>query len=161
MFKIMWGLIGTGLFWLLWPVWVVYFRLSGTRSRVLVVVEDEVLLLKGWLGDKKYNLPGGGTKKQESTRSSAIRELYEETGITVAESSLTSIGTQTHKKRGLQYTADYFVLQLPSKPELKLNKLEIFSAAWVGLNNLSTVKLGDDALFALKRYQPLEQASLL
>ena len=154
-------MIGTGLFWLLWPVWVVYFRFSGSRSRVLVVVGDEVLVVNGWLSTKDYDLPGGGNKKHETSAASAVRELQEETGIVATESNLTILGRHKHSKYAFRYTADYFVLKLPEKPELKLKKLEIFTARWIKLNDTGMVRLGDDARYAISHYKPLEQGSLL
>lgn len=157
----MWEKIGLFMFWFLWPVWFLYFKFSGTRSRVLVIVEDEMLVVRSWLGGGTYSLPGGGTKKHETTLMSAIRELYEETGIKAAESSLTRCGKRKHKSHGLRYTVEYFVLNLPKKPELKLAKPEILSACWVPKEPLVPLKYSDDVLHVLKRYRPLTQVNLL
>ena len=161
MINILWGNVGTVLFWMLWPVWVVYFRYFKNRSRILVVVDTEILVVSGWLGDKRLGLPGGGTKRHETARNSAVRELFEETGILVAESSLTELGRMLHKSRGLRYTAEYFVLQLPKKPVLKLRKPEIFSACWIAIDYYPKCKLGDDTVYAVSKYRPPTQASLL
>jgi 8-oxo-dGTP pyrophosphatase MutT (NUDIX family) len=159
--KKLWGWIGTGVFWVLWPVWVVYFKFSGTRSRVLVVCDDEVLLLQGWLGVKEWNLPGGGVKKGETIEAGAVRELAEETGIMINESNLTRLGRRQHNRYGLRYKAEFFVVHLAEKPTLTLSRHEIFAGKWVRLSRVETLALNDDARYALKRYTPTEQASLL
>ena len=155
------GGIGTGLFWALWPVWVIYFRFSNLRARVLVVCEDEVLLVQGWLSTKKWDIPGGGVKKTEDMAAAATRELYEETGIEAAESSLTKLGSFKYAKHGFKYGGDLFVLNLPEKPVLNTRKGEIWSIAWTPLSEAKTLKLCDEAKSALRRYRPPEQASLL
>ncbi|MDB5182421.1 MAG: ADP-ribose pyrophosphatase [Candidatus Saccharibacteria bacterium] len=159
--KKMWGGVGTGLFWLLWPAWVVYFRISNVRARVLVVCGDEVLLVQGWLGTKNWNLPGGGATKNEKTVSAAARELHEETGILAPESSLTKLASFKHKKYNFKYHGDLFVLSLNEKPELSLRKGEIWNAAWVPLAEMKQYDLDDEARLALRRYQPPERPSLL
>lgn len=161
MIKQLWGGVGTGLFWLSWPVWVLYFRLSGKRSRVLVIVENEVLIMQSWLGSKNFGLPGGGTTKNETTLSAAVRELHEETDIEAAESSMTYLGSRLNKRYKFRYRSDFFVLQLAEKPELHLRRLEVFSIKWIPLAETANYKFDDDASYAFRRYQPPEQASLL
>ncbi len=159
--KKLWGLVGYGLFWLGWPAWVVYFRFSGTRSRVLVVCNDEVLLVKGWLGTNQWCLPGGGVKKGEQPIAAAVRELCEETGVTTPESNLTQLGSYKHTQHGFNYNAQLFCLRLPQKPQLRMRKGEILDAAWFQLNSAHTLKLDDEARLAIRLYNPLEQRSLL
>jgi len=159
--KRFWGGIGTVLFWLLWPGLVVYFRFGGLRSRVIVVHEGEVLLVLSWLGLKKYGLPGGGTKRHETTAVSALRELEEETGIVIMERSLKNIGLFTHNRFKLFYKARLFSVELSTKPELKLHKPEIMEAIWVKFEDLKSFSLDEDAIYALERYRPAEQARLL
>lgn len=157
----MWGMVGTVVFWLLWPLWIIYFKFSNTRSRVLVVVDNEILVVVGWLGNKKWSLPGGGVKRRESTLASAIRELREETGVAAVESNTKTLGVKKHDRYGFKYKEEYFVLQLSAKPKLILGKPEILSAHWISLDSEANTKLGEDTIYALKRYRPPEQASLL
>jgi 8-oxo-dGTP pyrophosphatase MutT (NUDIX family) len=159
--KRIWKTIGSILFWLLWPFWVIYFHFSHVRARVVVVCDEEVLLLQGWLGSNEFNLPGGGLKKGEKPITAAVRELYEETGITVAESSLTKLGSRKHDAYGIKYHADFFCVTLTEKPELKLRRFEILAAAWVPLEQIGEMKLDTDTHSALRRYRPSEQATLL
>ena len=161
MLKKLWGRIGTVLWWLLWPVWFLYFRNGPLRSRVLVLCGDEVLVVQNWLGPKKFALPGGGCHKNESPLVSAVRELYEETGIGAAESALTRLGSRRHTQYGLRYHAKFFSMQIHDKPTLKLRRPEIFAAVWVPYEQAQVLRLDDEVLYALKRYRPMRQASLL
>jgi 8-oxo-dGTP pyrophosphatase MutT (NUDIX family) len=161
MIRSFWGAVGTTLFWLLWPVWVVYFRFSGVRSRVLVVCGEEILFVQGWLGTKRWSLPGGGTKRRESSIAGAVRELFEETGIAAAESGLTKLGSYKHTRYTFAYHADLYCLSLSEKPKLKLRGGEIWSARWMRLDTIRSLKLDDEARVAFRRYRPPEQASLL
>lgn len=58
-------------------------------ARVLVVAGSEVLLVRdtdpGVPGSLWWVLPGGGADEGEEAAAAAIRELYEETGLAVAE----------------------------------------------------------------------------
>jgi 8-oxo-dGTP pyrophosphatase MutT (NUDIX family) len=156
-----WGAFGTGLFWSLWPAWVVYFRVSSVRARVLVVCDEEVLLVQGWLSTKKWSLPGGGAGTGEKTVSAAARELHEETGIQVPESNLTKLGSFKHTKYWFKYHGDLFVLSLSERPELNVRKGEIWNAQWVPLSDVKQYTLDDEARLATRRYQPPERPSLL
>lgn len=159
--KKLWDKIGTLLFFMAWPILWFYLRYGGVRSRVLIICDDQVLLIRGWLNNNKFGLAGGGCKKGEAIETSAVREVYEETGIVIAESSLVKLGSRTHKEKGLQYKARFFLVKLSEKPELKLPWYEIIEARWVNLSEVHNFTLNPETVFALKRYQPSEQASLL
>jgi len=53
---------------------------SRTRGTAIVLRDNKVLLVRD-KGKNKYSLPGGGTNKDEPSMASAIRELYEELGM--------------------------------------------------------------------------------
>ena len=159
--KKLWGMAGTVLFWLGWPAWAVYFHFSGVRSRVLVVCDEEILLVRGWLGTKRWSLPGGGAKKGEHSVEAAVRELREETGIIIAESSLVHLSAYRHRQRGFNYSGDIFYVNISEKPELVLRKTEIWEALWVNIATIKTLQVDDEARLAIRRYQPRVQASLL
>ncbi|MBA2279170.1 NUDIX hydrolase [Candidatus Saccharibacteria bacterium] len=145
-------LSGRVLFWLTWPIWFFYLRLGGVRSRVLVVLGNEILLLKGWINPGRLMLPGGGAKAGELIKDAAIRELAEETGITASKYELVSIPGRTRSEFGLCYKAAYFYLELSSKPELKIGYPEIIHAGWYDAGTSSDIRLDKDAQYALEQY---------
>lgn len=110
--------------------------LTGTdRVRVVVFNESgELLLLKTWLGGNKWALPGGGVHRRENESSAARRELAEETGISVPDSSLTylfSLRSALHDEKvfQLQTTKSSLPIQLP-------RSYEVEEAKWFSLDAL-------------------------
>lgn len=154
-------LLGKVAFWAGWPVWYLHFRLRPHRSRVLVICDGEVLLIKGWLGSGAWSLPGGGIKKGESIPAASVRELKEEVGIAVPESSVRSLGSYKNRTGGIGYQAECGVIELEEKPSLRLQWYEIADAKWFALEEIKGRMLGKDAAYALKQYLPLDQTRLL
>lgn len=135
--KHIWHSIGKGAFWLLWPALFIYLWFTK-RTRILVVVGHEVLLIKGWLSSGRWGLPGGGLHAWESPEKGAQRELQEETGITVGTDQFHLLHSQkARSSHGHQFFAYTYVLELPEKPELHLQKGEITDAKWVSWQNLN------------------------
>lgn len=145
-------LIGKVVFWLAWPFWCIYFRISHTRSRILLIVDGKILLVQGWLSSGEWSLPGGGTKKTEKPEDSAVRELYEETGINVASSSLESLGSFIRKHPGFSYQSYIFFVELDKQPSIKKNQLELADTGWFTLEQVYQLKTGKDVEFAIQKY---------
>lgn len=134
-----WILLGRILFWLAWPA--LYIWLSFTsRTRILVVSGDEVLVVKGWLGSGRWGLPGGGVHIGEELASAALRELREETGITTAKDQLKFLYQgRTRDDFHFRYKYYAYSLKLAKKPPLK-RQLELTHLEW-----RKTQELYDDA----------------
>lgn len=124
-----WDLLGVVCYWLTWPGVALFLR-NSTRTRIIVVCGEEMLLLKTWLGTGKWGLPGGGLHKDEDPAHGAVRELREETGIVAKPESLEYLATHEQHKRGVQYTLVVYALRLPKKPVVQRQRLEINDATW-------------------------------
>lgn len=148
----MYARLGKIFYWLGWPVWFVYFRINPRRSRVMVVGGGKLLLLKSWLGDGDWGLPGGGAKLRESLESAACRELFEESGIIANPSQLKPLGDYVHNRHGLKFNAYFFWLELPSRPELVLPRSEISDGGWFDAEELKSVNLNTDAAHAVGKF---------
>lgn len=154
-------LFGRLIFRVGWPLWWVYFKLQPERTRVLVIADGRVLLVKGWLSDGRWALPGGGAKRNEDLLIAAVRELKEETGIDVPASSLRHLGDYRHTRLRLIYQAHYFALELDDHPVLVKRWPEIIESDWLKLTDIRGNMLDEDAAYALKQYIPQDQTQLL
>lgn len=145
MSKRIWRALGFSLFWLLWPALVVYLR-RGERARILLVHNDEVLLVRSWLGTRKWSLPGGGLHKGEPILQGCLRELREETGIVLEESQVKKIFSSEFRHQGFRYPCHYFVAELQEKPSVVTQPVEILDYAWVNRHDLKRKNAQPDAL---------------
>lgn len=125
-----WRLIGKVLYWLSWPIQFVYLRI-GSRTRVVLVAEGQVLCLQGWIGDGKWGLPGGGVHHGEDVRAGAVREVFEETGVMLKPTQLQQLGKAKSREHGLSFSYTQFYVELATKPVLKLRQLEIAEVRWL------------------------------
>lgn len=138
----LWQALGMSGFWLLSPVLLVYLRLNA-RTRVVIVADGQILLVKPWLGTGRWDLPGGGLKLQESTRDGAVREVFEETGIELKPQSLKSLGMV--KKPGLFPARIHcFSIKLEHPPAVKKQFVELIDIGWV--------KTGDMVKYSVNSY---------
>ena len=149
--KKLWQLLGKVAFWLSYPALAVYLRI-GTRTRVLIVVDDEVLLVRGWLGSGEWQMPGGGVHHGEVPVDGALREIKEETGIVLTAAELTPIYSTVANYRGLRYRYTCFTAQLVKKPTLKKQALEITHLSWVPLKNVTKMNATDDTYQAVQTW---------
>lgn len=134
--KLIWALVGRGLFWLSWPALRVYMG-RGERSRVIVVAEDRLLLVKGFVGHGLWTLPGGGIKRAETARQGAVREVWEETGLKLPPASLRTVGRGVASECGLKFSYVVFAVELPKTARLIRQKRELTDAAWLPLSTMA------------------------
>lgn len=135
---IIWAIIGRILGYLTWPLVGLVIRFT-MRTKVLIVCGDQVLLLKGWLGVGKWDLPGGGLRRRERPKRGALRELREEVGLDLRPKDLKELGVLTQTK-GHRYNFHTFAVDVDEKPKLKLRKSEIVDAMWVPINEIESLR---------------------
>lgn len=125
-------------FWLLWPVWKVVLPRT-TRTRVLILSDNHLLLVRNWLSNGDWALPGGGVQRHESALAAAVREVREETGITLDEGLFRRCAELRTQRHGLSYRYELFVIELPEQIEPRAHLPEITAAAWVPIHQTAGV----------------------
>ena len=138
-------------FWLTYPLVWVYLRI-GTRTRVLIVVGDSVLLAKGWLGLDQWGLPGGGVHKREDPADGAAREVKEETGISLPTTSLKFFYKARANYKGLQFDYSCYYAELSKRPPLQKQSLEIAQLEWVPLKDVTQANTTAEAYRAVQHW---------
>jgi ADP-ribose pyrophosphatase YjhB (NUDIX family) len=123
---------------------------NTTRAYVIVLVEEQMLVTKNWLGyQKKWRLPGGGVQPGEQPITAAQRELKEEVGISVHEQNLELLRTDSFKS-SLKYQYFLYVLRLPEMPALTIDNKEILSAEFVYIHELAKMQVSEEVINFLR-----------
>ena len=128
-------IIGKIVYTLAYPAIKLIVR-NSRRAYVMVVVGDEALVTKDWLGNMNdWRLPGGGVKKNETPMQAVIRECREEVGVDLREPELMKI---VGKKRSrLKFDYWVYVVDLHTKPMIEKSRREISETQWISVNELS------------------------
>ena len=124
--------------WIRLGRWVFMFTKPGIklvvknsrRSRVLLTCGNEYLLVQHWLGDGSWMLTGGGQHGREDPLAGALREVREELGLQLKPKDFISAGRFQARDEGFNFAYDLYLVDLPVKPELHLQRLEILEARW-------------------------------
>jgi 8-oxo-dGTP pyrophosphatase MutT (NUDIX family) len=126
-----------------------YYALRGShRARVLIVVNDSILLAKTGIGHQKWSLPGGGIDKGEAPIDAARREVMEEVGIDLSSVKIVQISKEPVLQKG-DYSLSFFKVELSKKPPITITRpLEIIDAKWFPLDDLPADR-SDSVDFAL------------
>lgn len=141
-------LSGELAFWIIGPAIKFILRLS-LRARMIVSAQDCILVVKPWLGNGKWILPGGGIKRGEEALAAAIREVKEETGVSVLPKDCRELGLRVYTSNGL---ANKYLLYSTnfSKPlKTVRQKGEIIEVAWINIQDINTDNSNSDVLDAL------------
>jgi 8-oxo-dGTP diphosphatase len=142
-----WEAMGKAGFWLLQPALPLYLRVNA-RTRVVLVLDGRVLLVKPWLGTGQWDLPGGGVHKGEDLAKAAARELREETGVIIKPNELAQFASVKSPGK-LSFVVHCFYASLKTEPPIKKGPFEIIDVQWVDLKYLSNYPLSPLALQAL------------
>lgn len=142
--------IGTLCFWLTWPgIWLI-LRFQP-RTRIVLQSGDTVLVVRPWLSNGKWSLPGGGIHRSEDPVLSAIRELKEETGVTLKREECTLVDTYQYKQDGLRFRYTLFRAKLPAIRKLIPQRHEIAAAEWVKISELKPLTANQDVIVAVQQ----------
>lgn len=117
-----------------------------SAARAIIIHHQNILVMKrNKFGTVYYTLVGGGIDMGETADQALLREIKEETGLTVANPRLTYI-EQSNDLYGTQYifVADYVdgdVKIDPSSIEAKLNAAgqNLFEPMWVPISKFASL----------------------
>lgn len=120
------------------PLLRVYMK-GKHRVRVMVVNErGEVLLVRSWFGHQRWSLPGGGIRRGEKPKAAALRETFEETGVSIDDRRCKSLGEFENGDSNAPFVVDCFVAEVPKQPAhiAARHRLEMLDVAWFSLKHL-------------------------
>ncbi len=128
---------GRWLYLVLRPL-VALFAPRTPRVRVEIRQGNQVLLVKSWFGDQRWALPGGGVERGEAPSRAAIREVFEETGLTIDRKRLDYLTTLPARyplrcDLVIYATATHDTQLRPLK---MIHRLEIIDRKWYDIVNL-------------------------
>ena len=142
-------------FWLSWPALWLYLR-GSTRCRVIVESDGQILLVKGWHDGEKWSLPGGGLHKGEEPLLSAVREVFEETGIRLEPDQLLELGNDTYNERGLRYGIKQFGCKLAEQPATHKQHLELIAIKWFDPKDITPKLVEPNVMRQLASWQQMK-----
>ena len=143
--KTLWQKIGIVAFWALLPALHIYLRI-GRRTRVAVTHDKHLLVVKPWLGNGKWSLPGGGVHRSENPTQAVKRELFEETGVKADKLQL--VQTLRYRQSGLRFDYDLFLHKQYEHASIRKQAWELVEAAWRPIDELSSKNSNHDVVSA-------------
>ena len=143
--KTLWQNIGIVAFWALLPALHIYLRI-GRRTRVAVTHDKHLLVVKPWLGNGKWSLPGGGVHRSENPTQAVKRELFEETGVKADKLRL--VQALRYRQSGLRFDYDLFLYKQYEHVSIRKQAWELVEAAWRPIDELSSKNSNHDVVSA-------------
>jgi ADP-ribose pyrophosphatase YjhB (NUDIX family) len=148
----LWSAMGKTVFWLGWPFLLIYLSF-GHRTRIVVEANGKILVVKSWLGNGEWGLPGGGLHKGETARLGAVRELYEETGVWLKPEQLTELYKAVANQRGLRFRYTCYGVKLPKSALLQKQVMGITDVAWLAPEQITKKSSTVDTVKALQSWK--------
>lgn len=105
-------------------------RPAGGGVKVALFYKNKLLLIQNTYR-KGWTLPGGGIKKNETSRQAAIREVYEELGI-----RLTSLEYQGSFINDFEKEKISVFSRKVRKPGFRIDDIEVAKAEWVNIKKV-------------------------
>ncbi len=130
---------GKLLHWLAQPA--IALVSSRVRPRVRVELrtsDDKVLLVRTWFSQQLWSLPGGGVDRGEAPSYAAVREVHEETGLTIDRKQLEYITTQP-AEYPLHCDLVFYTIQITEcdlPPQRWQERCEIIDRGWFSIDSL-------------------------
>lgn len=142
-----WAATGRAVYRLLRPV--IGIVLPRTRrTRVLLVSDRQVLVVRAWLGDGRWQLPGGGLHRGERPAAGARRELREETSVTVSLEQL----SEPYERRWQgddKHSYYLYVIQVTEQYTVRPRWPELTDCQWLPASSLDAGNASTDVIDAL------------
>ncbi len=133
------SVLGRIIYWMAWPLLWVYVY-NTQRTRLLLICEDEILVVKDLLGNGEWTLPGGGIHKHEALERGLIREVQEETGIILTSSQVAKLTTGKTRQHGFRFNYTTFICNIASKPPVIIQRREIINYRWLPVADYAKVR---------------------
>lgn len=138
--------LGRLIYWLLLPYRLTWLATTNRVGVVLTNSAGEILLIKNWLGDGFWRLPGGGIKRGEPSEVAASRELAEEVGVDCLPASLDYLGSLRQGTWSGRWSA--FRARTVSEA-VRLKRSEIVAGQWFSPSALDGLNMADKTKAAL------------
>jgi 8-oxo-dGTP pyrophosphatase MutT (NUDIX family) len=112
---------------------------NSRRVRIIVLASNKILLQRSSFGHQLWSLPGGGIEKGENPMHAALRELKEETDLTLSESQIECIGEDRlpSGKHWPMVDLVFYKAELKTTPKTTITRpYEILELGWFSLTAL-------------------------
>lgn len=104
------------------------------KSRLIVLNEDKILVLKRTQDGLRYSLAGGVVKKKETQKEGLIREVQEEIFAALNKTELKLLFGYIKKKKGIKVKKSYYMLKTKQQHPFQLQEKEKFDdLVWVNI----------------------------
>lgn len=143
-----WNALGRVAYWLVYPAQVIILPRSQ-RARVALVHDDKILVVKAWLGDGRWQLPGGGLHSDEDPAIGAQRELFEETALMLPIESLVNPQTREFREGRKHFPYQLFTINTDQIMPAVKQWPEIIACEWIEVQNLNTTNSSPDVMDAV------------
>ncbi|MEZ5758473.1 MAG: NUDIX hydrolase [Emcibacteraceae bacterium] len=133
-----------------------------TAVGVVVFKDDKVLLIKRNKPPKssEWSIPGGAQQLGERLKETAMREVFEETSISIK--NITLVDAVDYIKRDHDKNIEYHYSLIDYKADYQSGDLkagdDAFDAKWVSLNQLTEYNLWSETIKLIKKSALIQKA---